>query len=404
MRLPQADGGLFCRRGRLLEWREVKACILHAPIHDRDWFEIFTWEVKMSASYFFRPMAFLMQGMFRFRRASAIPLLMGLLFSANIQAQYGPWTTLPSMGSARFGAAGGVVDGVLYVAGGMSSYQSPLLTVEAYNPISNSWHVAAPMGYQQAVGGGGVIGGKIYMVGEGFAQYGTATRMQVFDPSSNTWAFGAQPPASGTTEAVGVINQNLYVLGSMSSSNVVIKNTLQIYDSVAHSWSVGQGAMPVVSTKFAAAVLDGLLYVMGGQTSSGSSSSLRVYDAATNAWSLRASMSVGRSFLSAVAADGFLYAVGGVDSLGNMLNSIERYDPASDTWSAAPSMPTARALADVAVIDNRLLVVGGITATGFSNKVEAMSLPPVQTVPEPESWSLALAGLCIAGLAIRRRS
>jgi N-acetylneuraminic acid mutarotase len=381
---------------RVLSCRDDKACILLAPINDRDWFEIFTREAKMSVAYLFRPTAFSMRGLFRFHRASIIHFLMGLVFSANVQAQYGLWTTLPSMDIARGDAAGGVVNGVFYVAGGLLSNQYPLSSVEAYNPISNSWSEVVPMIYPQASGGGGVIGGKLYTVG--------STRLQVFDPVSNQWAVKAQPPAASTTEAVGAIGQNLYVLGSMSSGNVVTQNTLQIYDSVADSWSLGQGSMPVTSTKFAAAVLDGLLYVMGGQTSSGSSSSLRVYDAASNTWSLRASMSVGRSFLSAVAADGFLYAVGGVDSLGHMLSSIERYDPGSNTWSAAPSMPTARALTDVAVIDNRLFVVGGMTAAGLSNRADAISLPPVQTVPEPESWSLALAGLGIAGLAIRRRS
>jgi kelch-like protein 17 (actinfilin) len=358
----------------------------------------------MSVAYLFRPAAFSMRGVLRFRRALIIHFLMGILFSANVQAQYGSWTTLPSMNMVRGDAAGGVVNDVFYVAGGLLSNQYPTSSVEAYNTISNSWSVVTPMIYPQAAGGGGVIGGKIYMVGEGSVQSGGATRLQVFDPISNSWSVKTQPPAAGVTEAVGAINGNLYVLGSTSSANVVTKNTLQIYNSVADSWSLGQGSMPVTSTKFAAAVLDGLLYVMGGQTGSGSSSSVRVYDAASNTWSLRASMSVGRSLLSAVAADGFLYAVGGVDSLGHVLNSIERYDPASNTWSAAPSMPTARALTDVAVIDNRLFVVGGMTAAGLSNRAESIGLPPVQTVPEPECWGLALAGLGIAGLATRRRS
>src|SRR5207249_3221972 len=58
------------------------------------------------------------------------------------------WTSKAAMPTPREAAAGGVVNDIIYVAGGLgvsTSSGSFLSTVEAYEPIANAWTTMAPM-------------------------------------------------------------------------------------------------------------------------------------------------------------------------------------------------------------------------------------------------------------------
>ena len=92
----------------------------------------------------------------------------------------------------------------------------------------------------------------------------------------------------------------------------------------------------------AVAVLDGKLYVAGGDTVHGLSNSVHRYDPAANAWEEVASMNCGRSAYSAAVRDGRLYVAGGEDEDGSTLASVERYDPSTNTWEAMAPMSNAR--------------------------------------------------------------
>ena len=62
--------------------------------------------------------------------------------------------------------------------------------------------------------------------------------------------------------------------------------------------------------------------------------------APSGAWSPIASMGTARVDHAAAVIDGLLYAIGGGD--GGCLSSGERYDPAANAWSPIASMGTAR--------------------------------------------------------------
>jgi kelch-like protein 17 (actinfilin)/kelch-like protein 20 len=88
---------------------------------------------------------------------------------------------------------------------------------------------------------------------------------------------------------------------------------------------------------FAAAAVDGKLYVMGGFDGQNRLSSVERYDPATNAWEAVAPMSTARSCSAAAVFDGKLYVMGGHDGK-NWLSSIEQYDPAKNEWVTMASM------------------------------------------------------------------
>ena len=89
-----------------------------------------------------------------------------------------------------------------------------------------------------------------------------------------------------------------------------------------------------------------------GAGQSSSESSGERFDPVANAWSPIASMGTARKSYGTAVIDGLLYAIGGNGgaSSTDSLSSGERYDPAANAWSPIASMGTARyALAAVAL-------------------------------------------------------
>ena len=84
------------------------------------------------------------------------------------------------------------------------------------------------------------------------------------------------------------------------------------------------------------------IVVIGGDDSSGSAfRSGERYDPVANTWSPIASMGTARRNHAAAVIDGLLYAIGGWDGSSH-LSSGERFDPAANAWSPIASMGTAR--------------------------------------------------------------
>ena len=89
--------------------------------------------------------------------------------------------------------------------------------------------------------------------------------------------------------------------------------------------------MPAARQEIATAVLNGLIYVIGGYDSSGqSTSSVFVYNPQSNTWSIAASLPIVNNHGAAAVASGRLFAFGGVSSRAFV------YNPAGNSWSKSP--------------------------------------------------------------------
>jgi len=70
-------------------------------------------------------------------------------------------------------------------------------------------------------------------------------------------------------------------------------------------------------------------------------------------WATRAPMPTGRCQFAAAVLDGKIYAVGGAGAQ-DYLDTVEEYDPATDRWTTKAPMPTARRELGVAVVNAKL--------------------------------------------------
>jgi N-acetylneuraminic acid mutarotase len=179
---------------------------------------------------------------------------------------------------------------------------------------------------------------------------------------SGTWETKAPMPTARWYTTGGVMNGKLYVVGGSgtNSTNPTIPvDRLEVYDPATNTWAT-KAPMPAARLGAGAAVINGKLYVVGGEQNPQKFATLQVYDPATDTWATKASMPTPRSGPGVVAIDGQLYVAGGcLGGCAPATGVLEVYDPATDTWTTKAPLPTARGGAGVAVVNGLFYVMGG---------------------------------------------
>lgn len=97
------------------------------------------------------------------------------------------------------------------------------------------------------------------------------------------------------------------------------------------------------------AVVNGLVYAVGGFNGSLRVRTVDVYDPSRDSWAPVASMEARRSTLGVALLNGLIYAVGGFDGSSG-LNSAECYDPRVNEWHVIACMSTRRSSVGVGVL------------------------------------------------------
>lgn len=157
----------------------------------------------------------------------------------------------------------GVINGILYVAGGNGG--TWLSTVEAYNPSTNTWITRSSMPARRRYAGAGVIDNIFYVAGGDDNTTTNPGTTFAYDAASNTWATKAAMPNPRYTVASAVLNGSLYLAGGIgvSPGGVTASSRVEAYDPSTNTWTP-RAPMPTGRWVPTAAVINGLLYVVGG--------------------------------------------------------------------------------------------------------------------------------------------
>jgi N-acetylneuraminic acid mutarotase len=173
----------------------------------------------------------------------------------------------------------------------------------------------------------------------------------------------ALPDMSGERDGCGgaVVEGLVYVVGGYRAGEPL--SSAECYDPSTGDWR-GVPDMSVARFDCAAACVDGLLYIVGGNPNFYGQplASTECYDPFTRAWRALLDMTVKRYYCAAACVDGILYVVGGADDCrdyDSCLASAECYDPSAGEWRALPNMSVERKGCAAACIDGLLYVVGG---------------------------------------------
>jgi N-acetylneuraminic acid mutarotase len=126
------------------------------------------------------------------------------------------WTTLAAPASLHFYPAGGVINGKLYLVGGATWATIPLVltqALESYDPGTGTWKTLAPAPTARYGAAGVVINGLLYVIGGYDATQNAFSTVEVYSPATNAWRTLSAMPTARALTAAGVINGLAYVVG-----------------------------------------------------------------------------------------------------------------------------------------------------------------------------------------------
>ena len=206
------------------------------------------------------------------------------------------------------------------------------------------------------------VNGKIYVIGGG-----GGAEMNVFDPSLNAWTPtpSSVPVLLGGLTAAVAVNEKIYCLGEFNGDPRFF-----VFDTSTNDWTTAT-PMPTPRRDAAAAVVNGKIYLVGGQSPFDFQplDSVEAYDPSTNTWSSAAPLPTARVGLKAVALNGNVYAVGGRGINGALVGTLDAYNPGTNGWTTVSAVPTPRFWMDATVADGKIYLTGGFL-NGVTDIVE----------------------------------
>ncbi len=186
------------------------------------------------------------------------------------------WTVLAPMPTPRGGAAAAVIDGLIYVVGGMGTAGASLTTLEVYDPAEDDWVTRTPMDTPRDNPGAAALGGQLYVFGgrtrlaNGTEVDGTLDSVERYDPGSNDWDDRAPMPTGRRTFATATLNGRVQIMGGEKTPGGGTYAHNEEYNPDTNTWRT-LTPMPDGRHGMAFGVIDGRFYTAGGGTSGGGS-------------------------------------------------------------------------------------------------------------------------------------
>ncbi|XP_052179586.1 F-box/kelch-repeat protein At1g30090 [Diospyros lotus] len=156
------------------------------------------------------------------------------------EMQKNRWTVMKKMNTARSFFASGVIDGMLYVAGGNSTdlfelNSAELNSAEVLDPTEGTWRPIASMGTNMASYDAAVLNGKLLVTEGWFWPFYFVPRGQIYDPKTDKW----ESMAAGLRE--GWTGSSIVVFGQLFVVTEHERTRLKVYDTDNDSWEAVQG-------------------------------------------------------------------------------------------------------------------------------------------------------------------
>ena len=314
------------------------------------------------------------------RRAALIASLCALTMPALAQTDLGRWITRAPLPTPRQEMPHVVLDGMIYVVGGILESRQATNVMEVYDPSRDLWSPAKALPVSMHHLGVAAANGKLYVLGGYFGNsFNEGNRVFEYDPATDGWKEKKPMPSPRGAHMAVTVDDKIYVIGGVASGAAL--GTNQMYDPATDTWQTME-PMPSPREHLAATAWNGRIYVIGGRmpTNVGlvNVPTLEVYDPATDTWESLQDMPTARGGLAAAALHDKIYVFGGENP--GIFSQNEEYDPATDTWRTMEPMPEPRhGIGAVAVADT-IFIIGGGPRAGFAVTDDNSSyVPPTPT-------------------------
>ncbi|KAL3058102.1 hypothetical protein OYC64_010307 [Pagothenia borchgrevinki] len=204
-----------------------------------------------------------------------------------------------------------------------------------------------------------------------------ATDLEAYDARADCWVTVSAGQIRRAYHGAAVLNNVVYLIGGIYTE--LYLNTVQKFDLVTRTWhqvaplNFCRGYVCVV-------VHNECIYAIGGYNGVTCFNTVECYRPENDRWTMVAQMHSRRSGAGATTLNGKVYVCGGYNG-HRSLSTAECYDPDFNQWTLISAMRTSRSGLGVAAYRNRIYAVGGTMNVEFSlHTVEAYN-------PETNSWN-----------------
>ncbi|KAM9415089.1 kelch-like protein 31 isoform 1-T2 [Salvelinus alpinus] len=219
-----------------------------------------------------------------------------------------------------------------------------------------------------------------------------------------TWRHLSQLPAKSFNQCVAVMDGFLYVAGGEDQNDARNQakhavSTLSRYDPRFNTW-LHLASMRQRRTHFSLVATGGRLYAVGGRNVEGLLATTESYLPSSNTWQLKTPMEMPRCcHASAVLPSGDILVTGGYINCAYSC-SVACYNIETDTWSEKASLETPRGWHCSSTLGGKVYVVGGSQLGPSGDRVDVLSMEVFS--PENSEWSRVSPlplGVSTAGLS-----
>jgi serine/threonine protein kinase/N-acetylneuraminic acid mutarotase len=279
------------------------------------------------------------------------------------------WRSLPDAPIARLMMAWTVLDGKIWIAGGMS-HGTTLQTVQTYDPQTGAWQSQPPLPIPLHHATAATYRDEVVVIGGASEELAQASN-KVFALRGGSWEELPSLAYARAGAAAAVVGDKLVVVGGQNEKKLVPQT--EIFDG--ESWT--QAADLPTPREHLAAVSDGVyVYTVGGRFLSAdkNSAAFERFDPESGEWVKLVDMTTPRGSYGAAYIDGRIVVVGGEEPT-RVLSTVEMYDIADSKWTTLAPIPTPRHGEVVAAVGNTVYCIGGAnrpTHEGPVSTIEAL--------------------------------
>ncbi len=264
------------------------------------------------------------------------------------------------------------VDDRFYLVGGRG-----IKPTNVYDPVSNSWSERGDIPFEMHHLQAAAFDGKIYIVGAwtgGFPYEDNIDRVQIYDPQTDNWTEGMTIPPARNRGSAGsaVYNDKIYIVGGNVGGHGPHATTVHwfdVYDPVNDTWQVLPD-MPHERDHFNVAIIGDKLYAAGGRISGSEDfpqntvGEVDMYDFTTGVWTtLPYQLNYERGGSMTAVLDGKLFVTGG-EGFGQAWGETELLQADNKPWQILNPLNLPRHASQLIEYDNGIYVVGGAGTQG----------------------------------------
>lgn len=307
----------------------------------------------------------------------AVLFALGLCGGSQATAQDCRWTEVDSAPGPRVEAQSVVIRGKLYLFGGFSSAGGTATPrTDVYDPVTDTWRRLADIPIVVTHHTAAADGLEVWIAGGFFGNNGgwVVNNVQRYDVRSDTWSKGPALPGRRAGGALVRLGRELHFFGGFSTRNKSAGDHYVLdLDDVSAGWdALSFAPLPVDRGHLSGALLDGVIYAIGGQLGHDNSpvdlDLVDAYDAQSNTWIPRASLPTPRSHFEASTFvwGGRLYVAGGRNNQpggAGALQDVVVFDPALGSWSQSITLPQPLIASSAKPIGDTLIVSAGANAS-----------------------------------------